>query len=87
MLFQSKQFIKINNLDSEYSSSSLNQIKSFEMDEIDPEVGLKFSKKSKRKKRICDSFRWFYFFLFVEHVLAIFFATMALYLAFTCRRS
>ena len=25
-LFQSKQFIKINNLDSEYSSSSLNQI-------------------------------------------------------------
>ena len=54
------------------------------MDDIDPEGGLKFSNKSKRKKRICDSFYWFYFFLFVEHVLAIFFATMALYLAFMC---
>ena len=26
------------------------------MDNIDPEVGLHFSKKSKRKKRICHSF-------------------------------
>ena len=53
------------------------------MDDIDPEVGLKFSKKSKRKKRIWDSFRWFYFFLFVEHVLALFFATMVFYLAYS----
>ena len=30
------------------------------MEDIDPEVGLKLSKKSKRKKRICHSFCWFY---------------------------
>ena len=56
------------------------------MEDIDPEDGLKFSKKSKRKKRICHSFCWFYVLIFVEFVLLISISTVALYLAFMCRR-
>jgi hypothetical protein len=56
------------------------------MEDIDPEVGLKLSKKSKRKKRICHSFCWFYVLIFVELVLFLFLSISFFYVTFTCKR-
>ena len=55
------------------------------MEDIDPEVGLKLSKKSKRKKRICHSFCWFYVLVFVALVCVVLILTWGFYVTFTCK--